>query len=209
MDADLSRIAKGCIGAACHGRCKVVILTDDGGRVGAQLHSALAQTDGRLDALAHIHAAGEAIKGDLLVGRQQRADGRAAAGEAADIALGRSGIHQQAADFQADDGGDLRRLQQHRVARRQGRGNLVDHQVQREVERRNGRYGADGLLASIAGAAVHPAVPPKAKAGAVQPPGFLGGLRQQVHGPEYLIFGVLEGLARLGHHGHCQVIRPL
>ena len=118
MDADLSRIAEGGIGAACHGRCKVVILTDDGGRVGAQLHGALTQTDGRLDALAHIHAAGEAIKGDLLVGRQQRADGRAAAGEAADIALGRSGIHQQAADFQTDDGGDLRRLQQHRVARR-------------------------------------------------------------------------------------------
>ena len=160
-DADLAGVGEPAGHDALHGEVEVGVVVDDGRRVVAQLERDHLHAGVARDLPPHRRAAGEAHHVGALVGDHQVADGAAGADDDLERAVGEAGLGQQLRQPQGREGSVGGRLEHHGVAAGQRRRHLVAHQVEREVERRDGGDHAARLAdrpaeaALAAGVGVH------------------------------------------------------
>lgn len=169
-------------------------MVHDGGGVAAQLQQHLFARQSGAQAPPHGIAAREADHGEARV-VDQRGHHAAIDREHADRLGGPARLHTQLAEADGGGGRLFGGLDHHRAAGRDGRGDLVGHEVQREVERRDGEDGA-ARKATEDGGAAH------AAGRGVEPEGLAGGAaalvgreREGVDGAAHLAARELDGLA--------------
>ena len=196
-------------GHGCRGDLlNVGIGHDDERAVGTQLHGDLLDAGVAANLVADFHAAGE---GDLAhVGRA--GDGvanlRAGAGDGLDGFFRQAGFQQDLGEFQGRQRSVAGRLEDDGVAGGQGRPHLVAHQVQREVERRDGGHDAHGHADGEPELADHAGSGVQRHGLAVQSLGFLGGQRDGLDGALHFATALSNDFAFLAGDGLGQVVGP-
>ena len=137
-DADLAGVGKAAGHHPLHGQVEVGVVLDDGGGVVAQLERDHLHARVPGDLAPHRRAAGEAHHVGALVHDQLVADRRAGADHDLQDAVGEAGLGEQLRQPQRGQWSAGGRLEHDGVAAGQGRRHLVRHEIEREVERRDG-----------------------------------------------------------------------
>ena len=158
--------------------------------------------------LADLGAAGEGDFANAIIAANGRANGTARAGEAGDGLGGQACLKQNIHQLQGRERSVGGGLDEHGVAAGDGRADLVRHEVEREIKRRNGRDNADGHAQG------EPELARATRRGierqhlAREAARFIGGKVNRLRRARYFELALGQDFAFLGGNEHADFVHP-